>query len=91
MLRASRLSLMRSSRRLFEDKTFTSSHGKAAIPGDDDSMKGKIVKELKKALKINLILVPIGVFILVVFFPTPTPAQERQMIAEYEKNAGWKT
>lgn len=90
MLRASRNTLFRSTCRVLDNAGF-SSHSKGAVPGQDDSMKGKLKTELKKALKINLVLVPILVLGCVFFFPTPSVEAEQQMIIEYEKNAGWKT
>ncbi|KEG14145.1 hypothetical protein DQ04_00601120 [Trypanosoma grayi] len=58
---------------------------------EDKSFKGKAKGELKKLLKIQLILVPIVVVWVMIMFPHPSAEEEKRLRAEYEKNAGWKT
>ncbi|KAF8303003.1 hypothetical protein TcBrA4_0050070 [Trypanosoma cruzi] len=58
---------------------------------EDKSFKGKAKSELKKLLKIQLVLIPIVVAWVMFAFPHPSIEEEKRLRAEYEKNAGWKT
>lgn len=55
------------------------------------SMKGKVLLELKKMIKIQLVLIPVVACVLVVMYPIPSESEEKRMRLEYEQHAGWKT
>ncbi|CAG9582169.1 conserved hypothetical protein [Leishmania major strain Friedlin] len=89
MLCLTRRALMERSRTMLE--TNFKSHSAAANPATDSSVTGKVKAELKKMIKIQLVLIPICVVFMVWMYPTPTEEDERRMRLEYERNAGWKT
>jgi hypothetical protein len=89
MLCLTRRSLLRRSRTLLAERF--ESHSSGAVPGVDNSLSGKVKSEMKKMLKIQLVLIPICVIVMVFMFPTPSEAEEKRMREEYERNAGWKT
>jgi hypothetical protein len=51
----------------------------------------KLKAELWKALKMNLILLPIVAIFVLWMFPVVSPEEERKMLETYRKTAGWKT
>lgn len=51
----------------------------------------KFKTELIKMLKMQLVLVPVGVLVLLWLYPPSSAEQERKNIEEYNRNAGWKT
>ena len=59
--------------------------------GGKETIMDKVKSELKKVLKMQLVLIPVGAVVLFWIYPPPSPDEERRLIAEYEKNAGWKT
>ncbi|KAG5467933.1 hypothetical protein LSCM4_01019 [Leishmania orientalis] len=89
MLCLTRRALMQRSQAIWEKKF--SSHSSGANPATDTSVAGKVKAELKKMIKIQLVLIPICVVFMVWMYPTPTEEDERRMRLEYERNAGWKT
>ncbi|CAM38596.1 conserved hypothetical protein [Leishmania braziliensis MHOM/BR/75/M2904] len=89
MLCFTRRALMRRSQRALEQKF--KSHCGSTNPATDTSVAGKVKAELKKMIKIQLVLIPICVVLMVWMYPTPTEEDERRMRLEYERNAGWKT
>lgn len=90
MLALTRQTLMLRRSRAALEKAFES-HSANTNPTVDNSIKGKAKAELKKMLRIQLILIPICVVFMVWMYPTPSEADERRMRLEYEQNAGWKT
>lgn len=51
----------------------------------------KVKAEMKKTLKVQLVLVPVGVALLLWLNPPLTAEQEHKMRKQYEKNSGWKS
>ena len=52
---------------------------------------GKFKKEMIKMLKMQIILVPIMVLVMMFMYPPVNKAEEKRLKAEYERVAGWKT
>lgn len=42
-------------------------------------------------LKLQAILVVVGTAFVLLVFPPPSASEEKRLIAEYERSAGWKT
>ncbi|CUG51610.1 membrane-associated protein, putative [Bodo saltans] len=56
-----------------------------------ETITDKVKNEIKKMLKIQIVLIPVACVLLFWLFPPPSPEEERRLRMEYEKNAGWKT
>ncbi|KAK7196296.1 hypothetical protein NESM_000565700 [Novymonas esmeraldas] len=89
MLCYTRRALLQRSRAVLEQKF--ESHSAGVDPTAQTTVTGKLKTEIKKMIKIQLFLIPIGVFFMMWMYPAPTEEQERKMRIEYEQNAGWKT
>ena len=51
----------------------------------------KIKAEALKMLKLQLMIVVVGTALMLLVFPPPSKSEEKRLIAEYERSAGWKT
>lgn len=63
----------------------------ASSSGAPKTLKQKALVEVKKMLKIQLVLLPVLTIILLLMYPVPSEAEEKKMRLEYEEHAGWKT
>ena len=57
----------------------------------ENTFMGKFKKEMIKMLKMQIILVPIMVLVMMFMYPPVNKAEEKRLKAEYERVAGWKT
>lgn len=88
MLCLTRRALMQRSRVVLQK---FESHSSGTAPNVDNSVKGKLKEEMKKMLRIQLVLIPVCIIVMVFMFPAPSPEEEKRMREEYDRNAGWKT
>ena len=65
--------------------------GSQKAPEAAETMGSKVKKEVIKALKLQLVLVPVLVVGLVWWNPPISKADEKKLQERYEKSAGWKT
>ena len=63
----------------------------AASPDAPNAWVTKIKAEALKMLKLQAILVVVGTAFVLLVFPPPSASEEKRLIAEYERSAGWKT
>lgn len=81
---------MRRSKWLLESGSTYVSHSENKS-GSPSSLKGKLMAEVKKMIKIQLVLIPVVACVLVFMYPIPSENEEKRMRLEYEQHAGWKT
>ncbi len=77
--------MFRNSRRWLDSPRFSNDPVAAETPMQ------KIKKELIKALKIQLVLIPICAAVVLIWFPSESPEERKKLIEKYEKHSGWKT